>query len=222
MSDRLRLLILLVGAVLVVATFTYPLWREPPEGEVASDLLPELSSELQDAFLALPRSVRTSYQLMSEENPSMAVTLLEARLNPPEPAVQSLPELSTAQQVATADVQTLSLSEDDPPDRELQPYNNIFSASGELTIYEYPDGRYVFQLENLNVINGPDLWAVLSTEARPFSREEFGRDFIELAPLPSNTGNMNFEIRDIDLSLYNSLVIFDRRYGFIFAVAPFG
>ncbi len=223
MPSRLRFIILLIGALLVVATFTYDRWRMPPEGDIQQDALAELSPDLRGDFDDLPRSVQTSYQLMSEENPSMAVNLVEARLQPVEPATIDLPEVGNAQVVRTGDFRPLDLTEDEreaDPERELPAYNNIFSAAGRVDVYRYPDNRYLFRLEDLSVVNGPDLWLVLSTSPEPFRREEFGRDFIEIAPLASNSGNMNFELRDLDLTQYQSLVIYDRRYQMIYAVAP--
>ena len=58
--------------IVVIGTFTFPLWRTPARGQRNNGTLPELDPALQPAFDELPRSIQTSYQLMSEQNPSMA------------------------------------------------------------------------------------------------------------------------------------------------------
>ena len=220
MTAQLRRTILLIGLVFVIGVFTYPAWRPPPEGSVATDFLPELDPELQPAFNELPRSVRTSYQLMSEQNPLMAANMVAARLNPPEPAVEPLPDITNAQLVRQGRFQQVELNEDiDAFDREIPPFNTLYTASGDIFVYRYPDDRYLIRIENLGVVSGPDLWLVLSTEPRPFLPEELGRDRIEIGALPSNVGNMNFEIRDVDFNNYNSFVIYDLRYQVVFGFA---
>lgn len=218
MSNRLRFFIAALGALIIAGIFTYPLWRTPPAGEVTTGLLPELDPELQEDFRALPRSIQTGYQLMSEENPMKAVTLVTARLRTPEPADQEAPDTGNAQILAETSFGRLELPEDS--DSELPAYSNLYDARGELTVYSYPDNRFVFRVEDLRVVNGPDLWAVLSTSEMPLTPDDFGRDFIELDALPANTGDMNFSIREINLNAYQSLVIYDRRYRIVFAVAP--
>jgi hypothetical protein len=220
MTAQLRRTILLIGLVFVIGVFTYPAWRPSPEGSVATDFLPELDPELQSAFNELPRSVRTSYQLMSEQNPLMAANMVAARLNPPEPAVEPLPDIANAQLVRQGRFQQVELNEDiDAFDRETPPFNTLYTVSGDIFVYRYPDNRYLIRIEDMAVVNGPDLWLVLSTEPRPFLPAELGRDRIEIGALPSNVGNMNFEIRDVDFNNYNSFVIYDLRYQVVFGFA---
>ncbi len=225
MPNQLRFFIILIGAFIVSATFTFPLWRVPPEAETASDELPGLSAALQSAFDDLPRSVQTLYRLMSRENPSMALRLVEDRLNPPEVIIEALPDVSNAQNVRNGRFQPLTLTENErllDPDLELPPYNGLFAATGDLAVYAYPDSRYVFRLEDFTILNGPDLILVLSVSPKPFTAADFGRDYIEMGPLRSNSGNMNYELRDININNYGSVVVYDRRYSMIYAFAPLG
>ena len=143
-----------------------------------------------------------------------------ARLTAPEPAVEPLPDIESAQLIRQGRFQQLELDEDlDDVERELPPFTTLYSASGDVFVYRYPDDSYLIRVEDLSVVNGPDLWLVLSTATRPFLPEELGRERIEIAPLPGNIGNMNFEIRDLDFNEYNSFVIYDRRYQVVFAFA---
>ncbi|TVR20639.1 MAG: hypothetical protein EA396_10260 [Anaerolineaceae bacterium] len=225
MPNQLRFLIVVVVALLVAATFTFPLWRVPPEFETISDELPGLSAALQADFDDLPRAIQTIYRLMARENPSMAQLMVEARLRPPDPLNEEMPDISNAQEVRSGRFQPLTLTEEErraDPDAELPPYNALFAADGDLFVYAYPDDRYLFRIEEFIITNGPDLVLILSNTQKPLSADQFGRDYIEIAPLRSNIGNMNYELRDININDYRSLVIYDRRYNMIYAFAPLG
>lgn len=223
MPNQLRLLILFIGLMFIGAAFTYPMWRVPPEVETITEEIIGLNPILQEEFEDLPRSIQTLYYLMSQENPAMALQMVEARLRPPEVLVEGLPDVSNAQVVRTGIFQPLTLTESERQansELELPPYNSLFSTTGDLQIYAYPDTRYVFSFENFAVVNGPDLVVILSTSAKPFTQEEFGRDYIELGALKSTTGNFNYLISDININEYLSVVIYDRRYRMIYGFAP--
>lgn len=234
MNAQFRLLVLVLGALFVAATFTYPAWRVPPEGAVQSDELPQLLPELQDDFLTLPRPIQTSYRRLSEQNVFQAATMVEARLTAPEPLVQPLPEIGNATLFATGTFGPVIVSPDDtrplPPlvavtlddddPRDPPPLSNLHPSSGEVQVYRYPDDRVLLRIENLNVVNGPELTVALATEANPLTVEDFGRQYVPVGPLPANTGNMNLEIVLPDLPIYQSIVIYDRRYEVVFSVAP--
>lgn len=223
MPNQLRLLILFIGLLFIGAAFTYPLWRIMPEVETVTEEIIGLSPILQEEFEQLPRSIQTLYYLMSRENPAMALQMVEARLRPPDVLLEPIPDVSNAQSVRTGIFQPLTLTESERQansELELPPYNGLFNTIGDLQVYAYPDTRYVFRIENLSVINGPDLVLILSTSPKPFTQEEFGRDYIELGGLKSTTGNMNYLISDININEYSSVVIYDRRYRMIYGFAP--
>lgn len=236
MGARLRLLIVTIGAMLVVATFTYPLWRTPPDAEVQTDDLPQLLPELQDAFRALPRPVQASYRLLSQENPFQAASLVEARVTPPEPAIEDLPEIGNAVLVAEGTfgpiLVTINDGRDLPPlapvdldsddVRDPPAFGGLHPSSGQVLVYRFPDNRILFRIENLNVINGPDVRVILSEIVDPLTLEDFGRDFVDISPLRSNIGNMNYEIRLDNFGIFESVVIYDRRYDIVLSVAPLG
>lgn len=223
MPNQLRLLILFIGLLFIGAAFTYPLWRIAPEIETVTEEIIGLSPILQEEFEALPRSIQALYYLMSGENPAMALQMVEARLRPPEILIEPLPDVSNAQIVRTGIFQPLTLTESERQtnaELELPPYNSLFSITGDLQVYAYPDTRYIFRIENFSAVNGPDLVLILSTSPKPFTSEDFGRDYIELGALKSTSGNMTYTISDININEYSSVVIYDRRYRMIYGFAP--
>jgi hypothetical protein len=223
MPNQLRLFILFIGALFIAAAFTFPLWRIAPEVETITEEVIGLNPILQEEFDELPRSIQTLYYLMNGENPAMALQLVEARLRPPEPIIEPLPDVSNAQIIRTGIFQPLTLTEAERQanaELELPPYNGLFSIVGDLQVYAYPDTRYIFRLENFTTVNGPDLVVILSTSPKPFTQEEFGRDYIELGMLKSTTGNFSYMISDININDYSSVVIYDRRYRMIYGFAP--
>lgn len=228
MDIRLRFLVIFMGGLLVLAVFTFPLWRpDPTVADVAPDF-PELSAELQAAFDALPQSVQRIYKQMRGDNAPMAVDLLRARLQPPDPLPpeeQELPNVSDAVIAARGAFAAIELDEED--ERDYQPYNDLYTGtSGTVTIYRYPDNRKLLRIENLNVVNGPNLRVLLSTVAEPLVNDDILKDRLRLdiGPLPAVQGNLNYASVPVEINIrnYRSLVIYDATYGVIFGVAQIG
>ena len=93
-------------------------------------------------------------------------------------------------------------------------------GSGLATIYTLADGANVLRFEDFNVTNGPDLHVILSSNPNPTSRADIGDDYIDLGSLKGNMGNQNYEISaDIDLSQYQSIVIYCQPFHVVFATA---
>ena len=69
--------------------------------------------------------------------------------------------------------------------------------------------------------NGPDLFVYLSRGIDQSSPEgEFDDDFIDLGVLKGNIGSQNYEIpADVDLSEYNTVSVWCRRFGVVFGAA---
>ncbi|PJF22926.1 MAG: hypothetical protein CUN56_03530 [Phototrophicales bacterium] len=221
MGSRLRLMIITLGWILVAATFTYPLWRNKPDiGEIEAEFT-ELSAEQLREFFRLPAPIQAGFSVMHQQNPIMATDLLLARLNPPEPINDPMPPVGNAVVVRTGRLTPLQLAQDDT--RELPPFSNLFGASGNITIYRYPDNRMILRIENLQAVHGPDLALRLVENTSPLTPEDIGNNYIELSPvpMPSNVGNLNFQIpASVNLNDYGSVVIYERLYELIYAVAP--
>lgn len=222
MGTRLRAFVILIGALMVVATFTYPLWRPEPVPVTANTAqFPELTEEQQAAFNNLPANIQRLYSEMRQVNAPMAVDLLVARLEPGDPILQEPPNLDTAVVAAQGNFGPLTLPEGD--ERELPAFSSLTTGSGSATLYQLADNRKLLRLENFRVTNGPNLRVVLSTLPDPVSAEELLADRfrIDIGPLQGSSGNQTYESvpTEINVDDYNSVVIYDATYNVIFSTA---
>lgn len=81
------------------------------------------------------------------------------------------------------------------------------------------DGSNILRLENLDVLNGPDLRVVLSKNTGIRTSADLG-DYIELDTLKGNKGNQNYEIdSSIDIGEYKSAVVYCKAFHVVFNVA---
>lgn len=95
-------------------------------------------------------------------------------------------------------------------------------TKGTALLIELADGRRVLRLENLHTSNGPTLRVLLSAAAQQNDWSVYGKgDFIDLGPLEGNVGSSNYELpRGVDVSKYATAVVWCRRFGVGFGVAP--
>lgn len=101
--------------------------------------------------------------------------------------------------------------------------DNFHQGEGMATIYTLADGQQVLRFEEFEVTNGPDLHVILSSNPNPTSRSDIGEDYVDLGPLKGNLGNQNYEIpADVDLSQYQSIVIYCQPFHVVFATATLG
>ena len=203
-----------LGAIVVAALFLSPIWLEQ-----FSDVLreEEVVSPFPDAFYALPNLAQDMYAELYKTNQQMAIDLVAARLAEPvdveEPNLPALdPNPALVRERVTGNFVTL-----DP----------MRSARGTASIFELSDGRIILRLQDLDVINGPDLHVLLSAYPRPTTREELDQvaQFeIDLGRLKGNVGNQNYPIEDPAFNIDNyregSVVIYSTRYDLVFSFAP--
>lgn len=96
--------------------------------------------------------------------------------------------------------------------------DDFHQGEGIATIYQLGDER-VLRFEEFNVTNGPDLHVILSTNPKPTGQDDIG-DTIDLGSIKGNIGNQNYEIpADVDLSQYQSIVIYCQPFHVVFAIA---
>ncbi len=101
--------------------------------------------------------------------------------------------------------------------------DSFHQGSGQATIYRLPDGSHVLRFENFQVTNGPDLRVLLVRHPAPTGRDEIMQDYIDLGPLKGNIGNQNYEIpANVDVSEYQSVVIYCQPFHVIFSTASLG
>ena len=97
----------------------------------------------------------------------------------------------------------------------------VHKGEGSATVYRLPDERRLIRFETFKVQNGPDLYVYLSGHPTPRSSEELhNQGAFEVARLKGNIGDQNYELpADLDLSQYQSVVIYCKRFGVVFSTA---
>ncbi|MGH9812851.1 MAG: DM13 domain-containing protein [Candidatus Acidiferrales bacterium] len=93
---------------------------------------------------------------------------------------------------------------------------------GTATVYELPDGKRVLRFTNFETSNGPDVQVYLVAAADASDNDTVTKaGFIHLGALKGTTGDQNYDVpADADLSKYQSVTVWCRRFGVNFATAP--
>jgi len=93
-------------------------------------------------------------------------------------------------------------------------------TSGNVRVRPTPDGRQVVFIEGLATDNGPDVRVFLSPHPPEGDDSIYGTDELELGPLKGNIGDQTYEVpADVDLSRYQSVVLWCERFSVGFGVA---
>lgn len=97
----------------------------------------------------------------------------------------------------------------------------IHKGSGQATLYRLQDGRHLIRFEDFRTTNGPALVVYLAQHPSPTQAADVvDSGFISLGKLKGNVGNQNYFIpEDIDVSTYNSVVIWCELFGVLFSPA---
>lgn len=212
MNNRLRILVILLGALLVIATFTFPRWQSILVLQVNEERFPGLSAEQQTSFLALPTEQQGAfYELMATADATMVVGLAQAAIQPDQivpTANQGVPEMTDPTIVAVGTFKEIDA---------------IHKASGKVTIYQLPDNNKVLRIEDFRVTNGPGLRVILTRKADPVTAEDVGTDYYDLGNLQGNVGNQHYNVpSEVDLSQYLGVVIYSKTFQVVFSSAAIG
>lgn len=218
MNLRFRLLIILIGAALVAAAFTFPVWFPLTLDPSEIVLFPELPESLRADFEALPTERRDAYLALRDEDPRQAVLMaayaLQESNHSPEDE-QENPNRSGQVNIREAEFVTIS---------------PIRSAEGKVTLYELPDGTRYLWLEDFSVIPARGLRLFLSSlTAERFTElaeDDEPGDFalsledLLLDPLRYDAGNQAYEVpREADLDRYNSVLIYSTELELLYSYA---
>ena len=85
-------------------------------------------------------------------------------------------------------------------------------AKGEVKIFN-DGGKLTVRYENLETINGPDLYVYVS-------KDQNAKDFIDLGPIKGTKGNINYEVPPgVKLDDYRYVLIWCRPFGVLFNYA---
>jgi hypothetical protein len=209
MNNRMRLLLIGLGALVVIATFTYPVWRPLIVDPVAEDRFPGLSAEEQEAFAALPANQQAAFDaLMATADATMVVAIAQAALQPDQvvpTAEQAMPQMTDPTVIRTG-----TFTEIDP----------VFRGEGTATMYQLADGSRILRFEEFRVTNGPNLHVLLTRRPAPRTAEEVGTDYIELGALKGNVGDQNYAVpSEVDLGQYRGVVIYSIPFEVVFSTA---
>ena len=95
-------------------------------------------------------------------------------------------------------------------------------TSGVATIHQLGDGKRLVRFTTFETSNGPDVRVYLVAAKDASDNETVTRaGFIDLGAMKGNKGDQNYEVpTNIDLSQYQSVTIWCRRFGVNFATAP--
>ncbi len=211
---RLRLFLMLLGAALVVATFTFPYWQPILENRVAApeEAFPGLAADLQDDFLSLPQEQQRAYLAFAESDRPRALAMVAAALAPRTQLSeedQAMPELVAPVTVASG---------------TFQPINAVRWGQGTVTIYEDASSALTMRFEGYSMLSGPDLHVYLSAADTPTSLANM--TVADVAPLDigilkASDGSQNYTLpADTDLSLYRSVVVYSQSLDLIYTYAP--
>jgi hypothetical protein len=94
-------------------------------------------------------------------------------------------------------------------------------ARGTALVIDAADGNTYIRFENFEVENGPDLKVYLSKAPADAPEGELAANFIDLGELKGNIGDQNYLVpASADISEYQSVVVWCKRFSVGFAVAP--
>jgi hypothetical protein len=95
-------------------------------------------------------------------------------------------------------------------------------GKGQATIYQLADGKRMLRLTEFATSNGPDVQVYLVAAPDASDNETVTKaGFIHIGPLKGNIGDQNYDLpADLDLTKYQAVTIWCRRFGVNFATAP--
>jgi len=132
------------------------------------------------------------------------------------------PDVTTTGGTTTTEGTTTTIGPAGPTTVAMGEFVDVAHAgSGTAVLLELEDGSYVLRLEDLDVLNGPDLRVILSD--RPIAGADDYADgvYLDLGALKGNIGNQNYEIPEgVDLSEFTTAAIWCRRFDTTFNAAP--
>jgi hypothetical protein len=205
MNTRFRLVIITLGALVVLAAFTYPRWRPLFVNTNVEVIFPGLPTDMQDDFLRLPREQQRMLIEMRGESQLMAIDMARALISADISVDEAMPDVQNPVRIGVGAFIEIDM---------------MHSASGTAIIYRLPDDRLMLRLEGFRTTKGPELHVVLSRAEDPREPEQLGADYRDLGRLKGNVGNQNYDIpSDLTIENFNSVVIYSVPYQVIFSTA---
>lgn len=220
MNLRLRLFVIMIGALLVVATYTFPYWLPLLQNAEEAVLFPELNEAQREAFDLLPSARQRNYLELRSADANLALRMATFALQPD----IVVPEEDQAQPQREGQVALVS--------GEFTTITPNRSALGTATLYQLPDGSRYLWLDGFSVINGPGLRLFLSAMDLETMQElldddeedndevKLSRDDLPLDQLRANVGNQAYDVpSEENLDLYNSVLIYSTDLDLLYSIA---
>ncbi len=208
MDLRIRLLLITSVAVMAAAVWTFPSWRGYLQGARVYEVFPGLELDLQDEFLALSAAERDKLLELHEENAAMALAMARIAVSEAEAAPayeQDMGEMAGARVLASGDFIEIDA---------------LHWGEGRATLYQLPNGGRVLRFEDFASARGGDVHVYLSRDPQPRSAIEVGSSYLDMGRLKGNIGNQNYPVpSDLDVSVYQSAVVFSRQFNAVITSA---
>ena len=219
-------------------TATVPETMEREDIEQAMSGIAELDDTVMEAMpsastMALESAVMEAMGMMEEAEESNDTAMMDEGMEMMQAALDNAVE--TAEQSMDNAVEAAEESMDSGGEAaeeeapavqvktgEFKDADAFHRGSGQAIVYEGPDGSHLLRLENLDVTNGPRLHVYLSGHADPGDPEAVRvQGYYDLGRLKGNRGNQNYPLpSDVDITAYNSVVIYCQPFHVVFSVAP--
>jgi hypothetical protein len=95
-----------------------------------------------------------------------------------------------------------------------------YSGEGTAVVLNDGSAQRFLRFENFSTDNGPDLRVYLTASDANGDSGAFDDDFVDLGVLKGNIGDQNYEIPpDVDLSVYDTVVVWCQRFSTPFTAA---
>jgi hypothetical protein len=99
---------------------------------------------------------------------------------------------------------------------EFSGADDLHYGRGTVHLIETAPGAYTLRFEEFSVLNGPDLFVLLSPSA-----EGYAEGALNLGELKATDGAFNYEVpTGTDISQYRSAIVWCERFTVLFATAP--
>jgi len=204
MRNRPRWLLLTLGALIVLALFTYPTWRKflSARQTTTADFA-NISADQRSLLLQLRRTPGASPQIAQTVYAAMIITVPAPTSDAP------TPDSSNAQPIKSGGFVNIDA---------------IHTATGTATLYRLADNSLLLRLEDFNVTNGPGLTIYLSAAVAPLTASDLatGQLQIKIGVLKGTTGPQNYTRLppELDLTRYKSVVIYSELLKTVYSSAP--
>jgi hypothetical protein len=216
---RLRAVLILLGAILVIATYTFPFWQPLFEGSAPlapNSIFPGLPLEYVETFGILPPDQQAAYRAVAEGDRARGVQMVVAALSPRQAAPEDDEELPTLIDPVIVAVGSFAR------------VDAVRWGQGEATLYQSSNEPPLLRLDNFSVANAPDLRLIFSPATQPTTPDEMraadgdgNSSAYEIGPLKGVYGSQNFSLPpNFSISGYNSVVIYSPTLDMIYSVAP--